>query len=67
MLIAGVLFLRLRFITSPNGSFYEQEIATSPKGITRWRDMFDDLILTHFINNSTNPRGRLFVDKKQVT
>jgi len=65
--LIGVFFLlRLRFITSPNGEFYEQEIATSPKGITRWRDIFDEIILDHFINSS-NPKGRLFVNKNQVT
>jgi hypothetical protein len=66
LLIAGVFFLRLRFITSPNGEFYEQEIATSPAGITRWRDMFDELIITHFINSKRHV-GRIFVDKNQVT
>jgi len=66
LVIGSLFFLRLQFITSPNGEFYEQEIATSPKGITRWRDKFDELILDHFINSS-NPKGRLFVNKNQVT
>ncbi|MDH4069486.1 MAG: hypothetical protein OEV30_03590 [Ignavibacteria bacterium] len=67
LLLIGVFFmLRLRFITSPNGEFYEQEIATSPAGITRWRDMFDELMISHFLTRK-HTLGRLFVDRNRVT
>jgi uncharacterized damage-inducible protein DinB len=29
--------------------------------------MFDELIITHFINNQKHHVGRIFVDKNQVT
>jgi hypothetical protein len=62
LLLIGVFFLlRLKFITSPKGVFYEKEIVSSPAGITRWRDMLDDLVLEHFL--SGRQVGRLFVDR----
>lgn len=62
VLVCGtVLFgLRLWFITSPYGEFYEHEIVEHPTGITRWRDALDNLIISHFFNR--NPFvGRFFV------
>ena len=61
VLIAVFFLLRLRFITSSLGGYYEVEIATSPRAITRWRDALDNIVITHFMN----PKGfmaRLFVD-----
>lgn len=60
----AVLFaLRLRFITSPYGEFYEQEIAEHPWSITRWRDALDNLMIRHFFNR--NPFvGRFFLASK---
>ncbi len=56
-----VLFfaLRLRFITSPQGEFYETELATNPQHVSRWRDWVDNLILFHFFNFKLF-NGRLF-------
>ncbi len=56
-----VLFfaLRLRFITSPQGEFYETELATNPQQVSRWRDWVDNLILSHFFNLKVF-NGRLF-------
>ncbi len=49
----AVLFgLRLRFITSAYGEFYEHEIAERPNTITRWRDAIDNLMLAHFFNRN---------------
>jgi len=47
-----VLFfsLRLRFITSVQGEFYELELAHNPREISRWRDWVDNLVLSHFFN-----------------
>jgi hypothetical protein len=53
--------LRLRFITSANGEFYEQEVLTSPRSITRWRDIVDEVVLDKFFNRKL-VLGRLMVD-----
>ena len=58
-----VLFfaLRLRFITSVQGEFYETELATNPQHVTRWRDWVDEIILAQFFNFKIF-KGRLFQD-----
>lgn len=58
-----VLFfaLRLRFITSVQGEFYETELATNPHRITRWRDWLDNLVLSQFFNFKIF-NGRMFQD-----
>jgi hypothetical protein len=53
--------LRLRFITSANGEFYEQEVLASPRSITRWRDIVDEIVLEKFFNRKL-VLGRLMVD-----
>lgn len=63
LLIGLVMVLRLRFITSPKGQFYEREIIENPAGITRWRDAVDDLMLHYFFNRKT-VLGRLFADRR---
>lgn len=63
MLVLLVLFfgLRLRFISSVSGEFYEKELEANPHHVTRWRDWLDTLILHKFF--SPKPyRGRLFQD-----
>jgi hypothetical protein len=59
--ILMVLFfaLRLRFITSVQGEFYESELATNPTRISRWRDWVDEMVLAHFFNFKIF-NGRLF-------
>ena len=56
-----VLFfgLRLRFITSVQGEFYENELATNPHLISRWRDWVDNFVLAQFFNYKIF-NGRLF-------
>jgi hypothetical protein len=58
-----VLFfgLRLRFITSVQGEFYETELATNPQKVTRWRDWVDEFVLSQFFNFKIF-NGRLFQD-----
>jgi hypothetical protein len=59
LLIALFFTLRLRFITSVQGEFYESELARNPAQISRWRDWVDNLVLSHFFNS--NPFiGRFF-------
>jgi hypothetical protein len=56
-----VLFfsLRLRFITSVQGEFYEAELAAHPQQISRWRDWVDNMVLAKFFNFKIF-NGRLF-------
>jgi hypothetical protein len=63
----AVLFgLRLRFITSAYGEFYEHEIVESPSSVTRWRDALDNLVIAHFFRRNELV-GRFFVDPKLRT
>ncbi len=59
LLIAVVFGLRLRFIMSVKGEFYEQELESSPTGITRWRDALDTMVVESFFNRKV-VHGRLF-------
>lgn len=61
--IALFFFLRLRFITTSYGEFYEAELVQSPTSITRWRDAFDNYVLAHFFSKDSMV-GRFFVDPK---
>ena len=45
-----VLILRLRFIQSVEGRFYESRLIADASRITRWRDAFDNWILRQFMN-----------------
>ena len=42
--------LRLRFINSVTGEFYESELARNPHLITRWKDGIDKMVLAKFFN-----------------
>ncbi|TAK55567.1 MAG: hypothetical protein EPO24_12025 [Bacteroidetes bacterium] len=60
LVVLVVLFsLRLKFVLSPQGEYYETELDTNPGGISRWRDAIDDLILMKFFKAKT-VQGRLF-------
>lgn len=63
LLLAAFFGLRLRFITSAKGEFYEQELAVSPGGITRWRDLLDNVVIEKFFNRKLI-LGRLAVDPR---
>jgi len=66
VLLLIVLFfsLRLRFITSVKGEFYEQELAAGPGRITRWRDTLDNLVIEKFFNRKLI-LGRMLVDPRR--
>jgi hypothetical protein len=51
--------LRLKFISSVQGEFYETEIATHPEKVSRWRDWVDNFVLAQFFNYKIF-NGRLF-------
>ncbi len=45
--------LRLRFISSVQGEFYEQQLVSSPERISRWRDWVDNFVLSYIFNSQT--------------
>lgn len=51
--------LRLKFISSVQGEFYETELEAHPESISRWRDWIDNLVLAQFFNYKIF-NGRLF-------
>ncbi|MEX1138944.1 MAG: hypothetical protein WEB33_00920 [Bacteroidota bacterium] len=55
--------LRLSFITSVKGEFYERELVLDSEHISRWRDGIDSLIVRHFLNPKTF-HGRLFTPRE---
>ena len=55
--------LRLSFITSIKGEFYERELVLDSKHISRWRDGIDSLVVRHFLNPETI-HGRLFAPRE---
>ncbi len=59
LLIVLFFGLRLRFITSVQGEYYESELASNPNQVTRWRDWVDNIVLAHFFNFKIF-NGRLF-------
>ena len=63
LLMIVVFFgLRLRFITSVKGEFYERELVSDAEHISRWRDSFDNLVVRHFLNPKAI-HGRLFAPR----
>jgi hypothetical protein len=55
--------LRLSFITSIKGEFYERELVLDSEHISRWRDGIDSLVVRHFLNPKTI-HGRLFAPRE---
>ncbi len=58
ILLALFFSLRLRFIISPTGKDYEQELVRNAQRTTRWRDVFDDLLIRRYFNPKAF-KGRL--------
>jgi hypothetical protein len=50
VLLMCVFSLRLRFVLSIEGHYYENRLMSDPTHITRWRDAFDNWILRQFMN-----------------
>lgn len=51
LLMVYVFSVRLRFVLSPSGQFYEEELLLHPERITRWRDEIDTLVLNTFFTS----------------
>ena len=64
LLVALYFALRLRFITSVKGEFYEHELAFSPTAVSRWRDSVDNIVIEKFFNRK-RVLGRLFIDSSR--
>jgi hypothetical protein len=52
-LITMFFGLRLRFISSVQGEFYEQQLVSNPERISRWRDWVDNFVLSYIFNSQT--------------
>ena len=60
----GLFFsLRLSFLVSVKGEFYERELVSDPEHISRWRDSIDNLVVRHFLDPQTI-HGRLFAPRE---
>jgi len=55
--------LRLRFISTVQGEFYEHQLVSNPERITRWRDWVDNFVLSYIFNSQTLV-GRLLAPGK---
>jgi len=64
LLMTGVFAMRLKFISSIRGEFYESELAANPGGVTRWRDGLDNVVIEGFFNRKAI-LGRLFVSARR--
>ncbi len=63
LLLLAFFSLRLSFITSIKGEFYERELVLDSEHISRWRDGIDSLVVRHFLNPKTI-HGRLFAPRE---
>ncbi|HWP82537.1 MAG TPA: hypothetical protein VNN76_07770 [Bacteroidota bacterium] len=66
LLLLVFFSLRLRFITSVTGNFYERELVSDPEHTSRWRDSIDSLIVRHFLNPKTL-HGRFLAPRSAKT
>ena len=51
-----ILRLRLRFVSSVEGKYYESSIRRNHQAITRWRDVVDNWVIRQFVNGSNLDR-----------
>lgn len=63
LLLVYVFSMRLKFVLSATGKYYEEELLFHPERITRWRDEIDTLVLNH-IFTPKNFFGRLMTIRK---
>ena len=66
LLISMFFALRLRFIMSVRGEFYEQELAASPAAVVRWRDAVDNLVIRSFFDAHWLPWRVLAVPRSEA-
>lgn len=63
-LLTLFFILRLRFISTVQGEFYEHQLVSHPQRITRWRDWVDNFVLSYIFNSQTLV-GRLLAPGKE--
>jgi hypothetical protein len=52
LIVLSLFIVRLRFIRSIEGQYYENRLIMDPSRITRWRDAFDNWVLRHFMRRN---------------
>jgi hypothetical protein len=62
-----LLILRMRFINSIEGIYYERRLIADASHITRWRDAFDTWVLRQFMNPKELERRFLIQSKDNTT
>jgi len=62
-----LLALRIRFINSIEGIYYERRLIADASHITRWRDAFDTWVLRQFMNPKELERRFLIQSKDNTT
>lgn len=50
LVVFGLFVLRLKFISTVEGRYYEGRVNKDALGITRWRDVVDNWVLRKFVN-----------------
>lgn len=64
LLLVYIFSIRLRFVLSASGKYYEEELLIHPEGITRWRDEIDSLVVNYFFS-SKKLFGRLLTTTRR--
>jgi hypothetical protein len=50
IILLSLFALRMRFMLSIEGNYYERRLWSDPDRVTRWRDAFDNWVLRQFMN-----------------
>lgn len=65
LLLVYAYDLKLRFVLSVAGKYYESKVSRSPESVTRWRDELDQLILRTFVKRN-HGQGRMAIFSKST-
>ena len=63
LMLVSIEFRRYRFLAEGVGIYYETLLVTNPRGVTRWRDGLDRLVLREFFR--TDSLDRRFLQKSE--
>jgi hypothetical protein len=62
--ILWILKMRLQFVSSVEGKYYEFSIRRNHRAISRWRDVVDNWVIRQFVNGSDLDRRFLIRDER---
>jgi hypothetical protein len=62
-----LLTLRIRFVLSIEGRYYERALLSDASRVTRWRDAFDNWVLRQFMNAAELEQRFLIRQKEKTT